>query len=426
MATSNLTTVSDIAENSDATPALWNTRYDIIRDNFTTLDDRTSISVEEYGADPNASAAANKTAIQATIDAAIAAGTSTVVIPRLYPTNTGLVATLPNNRGLNFVGMGFMSGFQAADAGTVLEVDLGTSNFQGSVITNLRFNLGGQNARGILMNGAGQHSVIREVWMHNNAADATQPFITIDADTHGFSMRDVRIKGASTSGDGVEVNANIVTLDAVDVTGVRHCVKVPNATTISGFNVLNCRLDESVAALYVDTAVCLSTNFIHNRCENNSGPHVVFNGFDATTNRIFGVTVADNYFTGMDDSAQDGIELFRVDGVRIERNYFKGTGSVANAVKYTSGVTNVWLASNVVLNVSTSMPGYTIPPLQVDDVTLTQSSTDLTAQVMHPGTFTDANRGAAGTAGRVIYNSDDGQLNIDDGSNWTLPDGTTT
>lgn len=40
--------------------------------------------------------------------------------------------------------------------------------------------------------------------------------------------------------------------------------------------------------------------------------------------------------------------------------------------------------------------------------------------------FTDATRGSAGTAGRVIFNSDDSQLNIDDGTNWILPDGTTT
>lgn len=39
---------------------------------------------------------------------------------------------------------------------------------------------------------------------------------------------------------------------------------------------------------------------------------------------------------------------------------------------------------------------------------------------------TDATRPAAGTAGRVFFNSDDGKLNIDDGTNWTLPDGTTT
>ena len=38
----------------------------------------------------------------------------------------------------------------------------------------------------------------------------------------------------------------------------------------------------------------------------------------------------------------------------------------------------------------------------------------------------DNTRGVAGKPGRVIFNTDDGQLNIDDGTNWTLPDGTTT
>ena len=41
-------------------------------------------------------------------------------------------------------------------------------------------------------------------------------------------------------------------------------------------------------------------------------------------------------------------------------------------------------------------------------------------------TNNNAGRGAAGTPGRVFFNTDDGQLNIDDGTNWTLPDGTTT
>lgn len=40
--------------------------------------------------------------------------------------------------------------------------------------------------------------------------------------------------------------------------------------------------------------------------------------------------------------------------------------------------------------------------------------------------YTDATRPSAGIAGRVIFNSDDGQLNIDNGTNWTLPDGTIT
>lgn len=40
--------------------------------------------------------------------------------------------------------------------------------------------------------------------------------------------------------------------------------------------------------------------------------------------------------------------------------------------------------------------------------------------------FTDATRGAPGTAGRIIFNSTDGNLNIDNGANWILPDGTVT
>ena len=40
--------------------------------------------------------------------------------------------------------------------------------------------------------------------------------------------------------------------------------------------------------------------------------------------------------------------------------------------------------------------------------------------------LTDSTRGSAGTAGRVFYNSDDGNLNIDNGTNFILPDGTTT
>jgi hypothetical protein len=40
--------------------------------------------------------------------------------------------------------------------------------------------------------------------------------------------------------------------------------------------------------------------------------------------------------------------------------------------------------------------------------------------------YDDAGRPAAGYMGRMIFNSDDGQLNIDNGTNWTLPDGTTT
>ena len=38
----------------------------------------------------------------------------------------------------------------------------------------------------------------------------------------------------------------------------------------------------------------------------------------------------------------------------------------------------------------------------------------------------DATRGDPGDAGRVVFNVDDGNTNLDDGTNWILPDGTTT
>ena len=40
--------------------------------------------------------------------------------------------------------------------------------------------------------------------------------------------------------------------------------------------------------------------------------------------------------------------------------------------------------------------------------------------------FNDATRPLPGDVGRIIFNTDDGQLNIDDGLTWTLPDGTST
>jgi len=50
----------------------------------------------------------------------------------------------------------------------------------------------------------------------------------------------------------------------------------------------------------------------------------------------------------------------------------------------------------------------------------------LREQELLPKIYTNASRPAAGIMGKIIFNSDDGQLNIDDGTNWTLPDGTTT
>ena len=39
---------------------------------------------------------------------------------------------------------------------------------------------------------------------------------------------------------------------------------------------------------------------------------------------------------------------------------------------------------------------------------------------------TDDTRGDPGSPGRLIFNTDDSNLNVDTGTNWILPDGSTT
>ena len=71
--------------------------------------------------------------------------------------------------------------------------------------------------------------------------------------------------------------------------------------------------------------------------------------------------------------------------------------------------------------------GYFEGQLEVDGTIYADG--DLTmaaAKMLTIGVYNDGTRGAAGTAGRMIFNTTDGQLNIDDGTNWTLPDGSTT
>lgn len=65
--------------------------------------------------------------------------------------------------------------------------------------------------------------------------------------------------------------------------------------------------------------------------------------------------------------------------------------------------------------------------LEVDNTAQFDGNVNIAAQkYLLMGVFSDANRGSAGTAGRVIFNTTDNNLNIDDGTNWILPDGTTT
>jgi hypothetical protein len=65
--------------------------------------------------------------------------------------------------------------------------------------------------------------------------------------------------------------------------------------------------------------------------------------------------------------------------------------------------------------------------LEVDAMIYADGGLSLaTGAMLQIGIFSDATRGAPGTPGRLIFNTDDNQLNLDDGTNWMLMFGAAT
>ena len=368
---SSFTGLPAIADPSNATPGLFNARYSILSQNLDQLNSDISVSIGRYVV-----GGSDFPTIQSALDAIVTDGGGEVFIPQgTYQISSFLSANLANNGGFVLRGSGMSTIIKPTSAMTCLVIDLGTSNFQGVVIEDLMFDLNDTDSGAIELRGAGQHSAIRDVWIDNNAAGAVTPIIYLDSNSHSMRLQDIRIRSGSTTADAVVVNPNIVTIDGLDVTAARAAIKIPNAANTTGLNILNCRLDECDNALNVDGAAIRSLNVIHNRFESNRESHLSLAGFGATRpNKMEGITIRDNYFTGLNSSNSTGIALLRANNVVIERNHFRGTSASATALWFVSGAQDVWLTGNSTETVSVSMVGLTGVPLAVDDLTITQSS----------------------------------------------------
>lgn len=134
---------------------------------------------------------------------------------------------------------------------------------------------------------------------------------------------------------------------------------------------------------------------------------------------------------------------YLVAGLQLGDNNYGFGVHVSGIYVRTSGVGGLWIGSGRTAvtknqqfawanNVSTpnSTPAW---GLAADTTTGVVKATDgstgnghLKAASFFAVPYTDGTRPAAGTAGRIIFNTTDGKLNIDNGTNWTLPDGTVT
>lgn len=113
-------------------------------------------------------------------------------------------------------------------------------------------------------------------------------------------------------------------------------------------------------------------------------------------------TKYEGYIGGENTGGTDDTNLFHMGAAYLRLVFllnFSPTAS-SNIIRYS----DVWLSE-----------------LSVRNLERFNSDADLVVQ-----SYTDGTRPVAGTAGRIIFNTTDGQLNIDNGTNWTLPDGTVT
>jgi len=84
-----------------------------------------------------------------------------------------------------------------------------------------------------------------------------------------------------------------------------------------------------------------------------------------------------------------------------------------------------WSGNVAVISTWAGSAGGTVRDLSIQNA-ITIDGIDESVSELKLKVYTDATRPTPGTAGRIIYNSTDGNLNIDNGTNWILPDGTAT
>ena len=104
------------------------------------------------------------------------------------------------------------------------------------------------------------------------------------------------------------------------------------------------------------------------------------------------------------------------------------TLSVANTYTSTTSYERLdfgWNGNVATIQTTAGSAGGTVRDLSIQNA-IKIDGPDESVSELKLKVYTDATRPTPGTTGRIIYNSTDGNLNIDNGTNWILPDGTST
>jgi hypothetical protein len=262
-------------------------------------------------------------------------------------------------------GSGRNTEFKPMSDMTVLELHAGWPVY---TVSDLYFNLNSTNSTALRMIEGFTNNQIERIYVDNNSPGAVATLIIANSPLDTF--RDITVFGNSKLANAFHILDEGVRIDHAHIEGCNACVyvEVGFPTTIT-----NSLLSGNMHALVCKTVN--STTFENNNCESNKGGHIKLIGNEPhfPTTRV---SIRDNYFTGINSPATYAIYIENAIDVLIEGNRFQSyhPGGEAHTVVFGGNVYGVTLTGNSVANMTLEMPGYDDIPLQVNDVTATQTS----------------------------------------------------
>lgn len=333
------------------------------------------------------------TAIQAAIDACNSADTGGVVY---FPPGTYMVSQLTWPNGVNLVGCGTKKNAGSAIVGSNLKQISGTNDdmivsasaidgswMESASIRYMRFTgaPGATAGSGLKMNArTGEAWRLESTWFEDFAehgvelARGFQPMYIEDIHLYrnGGSGLYITREATDLMQSGL---INMISGDSNKDALLRVVLGDNSGTTGSGLTVLNLKSEVGVAGTQQNSVIL---DNMQGMVVVMIGAQTILTGDATSANSIVQINTSAARLHYMGFSADTGVSFYVDDNVNSQN-------ITAHASKH-SGIVG---AANVPL-------------------------------------FSDGTRGDAGIAGRVIFNTTDGNLNIDDGTNWILPDGTTT
>jgi hypothetical protein len=272
-----------------------------------------------------------------------------------YLFNSGVTYSSGKSKSIVIKGEGFSTVFVAGHDMTLLTVDNGTSSHQGMLISGIQFYLNNQDAAAIDMTHGGQWARFEHLWVMGPLTAGTKPLISVGSEV--ISMQNVLVEGQDDPTNGnvgiylTHVPPYRIYLQNVEVYYCNKGISVDRANTAgTNFVIRDSTIFRNTTGIDIGgtgTGVAEVNWLIEGNSFESNITDINLNGFSSTF-PLRNVTIADNYFTGI-DTGYTGISAKNVDGLSIVRNYFTShaaadTGGIA--LSFTSGITRASVSGN--------------------------------------------------------------------------------